>query len=165
MDQVICSWHQVERESLPTLRFGRSISKMRKLLMVISLLSEWMKVVCGYMGTPWAGKESWQKNVAVPLKGICLLGRGEENRIEQILPYIMRQIHYTDETKMAGRTQELLNVMMADMPVCQLECDVSWGSRWGRSLVDFLVSLVGRIFLRGRIVEFSLLDGTTVIKF
>ena len=73
-------------------------------------------------GHAMAGKESWQKNVAVPLKGICLLGRGEENWIElispmQVLPYIMRQIHYTNETKMAGRTLELLNVMMADVPV------------------------------------------------
>lgn len=56
------------------------------------------------------------------LKGICLLGRGEENRIElispmQVLPYIMRQIHYTNETKMTGRTLELLNVMMAGVLV------------------------------------------------
>lgn len=81
-------------------------------------------------GTPWAGKEGWQKNMTVPLRGICLLGRGEENRIEQIspmqvLPYIIRQIHYTDETEMAGRTLELLNVMMADVPVYRLECDMS----------------------------------------
>ena len=81
-------------------------------------------------GTPWAGKEGWQKNVAVPLKGICILGRGEENRIEQVspmqvLPYIIRQIHYTDETEMAGRTLELLNVMMADVPVYRMECDIS----------------------------------------
>lgn len=81
-------------------------------------------------GTPWAGKEGWQKNIAVPLKGICLLGRGKENRIEQVspaqvLPYIMRQIHYTDEPEMAGRTLELLNMMMADVPVYRLECDVS----------------------------------------
>lgn len=98
-------------------------------------------------GTPWAGKEGWQKNMAVPLRGICLLGRGEENRIEQIspvqvLPYIMRQIHYTDEPEMAGRTLELLNMMMADVPVYRLECDMSreaaecsyagMGSQWGR---------------------------------
>lgn len=98
-------------------------------------------------GTPWAGKEGWQKNMAVPLKGICLLGRGKENRIEQVspaqvLPYIMRQIHYTDEPEMAGRTLELLNMMMADVPVYRLECDVSREaaecsyarvvSQWGR---------------------------------
>jgi len=38
-------------------------------------------------------------------------------------------------------------------------------SRWGRSLMDFFVSLVGRTFLKGRIVELSLLDERTVIKF
>lgn len=35
-------------------------------------------------GTPWAGKENYGKNVCVPLKAICLLGRGERNTIEKI---------------------------------------------------------------------------------
>jgi hypothetical protein len=80
-----------------------------------------------------AGKEGWQKNVAVPLKGICIFGCDEENRIEQVspmqvLPYIMRQIHYTDEPEIAGRTLELLNVMMADVPVYWLECEKPVGT-------------------------------------
>ena len=53
----------------------------------------------------------------------------------QVLPYIMRQIHYTNETKMAGRTLELLD-----------DGERAGGSRWGRRLVDFLVSLVGLKF-------------------
>ena len=81
-------------------------------------------------GTPWAGKEGWQENVAVPLRAICILGRGEDNWIEkmsliQALPYIMRQIHYTDDPDMAGRILELLDQMMADVPIYWLECDMS----------------------------------------
>lgn len=81
-------------------------------------------------GTPWAGKEGWQENVTVPLRAICILGRGEDNRIEkmsliQALPYIMRQIHYTDDPDMAGRILELLDQMMADVPIYWLECDMS----------------------------------------
>lgn len=32
-------------------------------------------------GTPWAGKEGWQKNVSVPLSAVCLLKRGLTNKI------------------------------------------------------------------------------------
>lgn len=36
-------------------------------------------------GTPWAGKEGWERNVAVPLSAIVFLERGESDRIE-VLP-------------------------------------------------------------------------------
>lgn len=35
-------------------------------------------------GTPWMGKHSLGANMEVPLKAICILRRGEENRIERI---------------------------------------------------------------------------------
>lgn len=35
-------------------------------------------------GTPWDGKHRLSSNVVVPLQGICILNRGEENRIEKI---------------------------------------------------------------------------------
>lgn len=81
-------------------------------------------------GTPWCGKEGWQKNASVPLKGICLLNRGKENYIVQIaptqvLPFIMRQVHYTDDSEIAGRTLELLNRLMTEVKLYRLECDVS----------------------------------------
>lgn len=81
-------------------------------------------------GTPWAGKEGWQKNVSVPLRSVCLLKRGLTNKIIErnpvaILPYIMRQVHYTDDTLMAGKTMELLNRMLGMVIVYELECDMS----------------------------------------
>ena len=81
-------------------------------------------------GTPWCGKEGWQKNASVPLKGICLLNRGRENHIAQItpvqvLPFIMRQVHYMDDSEMAGKTLELLNRLMTEVKLYRLECDVS----------------------------------------
>lgn len=81
-------------------------------------------------GTPWAGKEGWQKNVSVPLRAVCLLKRGLTNKIIErnpvaILPYIMRQVHYTDDTLMAGKTMELLNRMLGMVKVYELECDMS----------------------------------------
>ena len=37
-------------------------------------------------GAPWSGKHGLHANVAVPLKGICILERGPENRIRPIAP-------------------------------------------------------------------------------
>ena len=30
-------------------------------------------------GTPWSGKEGWQRNVCVPLGGLCFISRGEKD--------------------------------------------------------------------------------------
>ena len=37
-------------------------------------------------GAPWSGKHGLDTNAAVPLKGICILERGAENRIRRITP-------------------------------------------------------------------------------
>lgn len=40
-------------------------------------------LVCG---APWSGKHGLDTNIAVPLKGVCILRRGTENRIWRIAP-------------------------------------------------------------------------------
>ena len=47
-------------------------------------------------GAPWSGKHGLDTNIAVPLKGICILERGSENRIfpltaEEALPMLLHQ--------------------------------------------------------------------------
>ena len=37
-------------------------------------------------GTPWDGKHKLSTDIGVPVKAICLLSRGKENRIERITP-------------------------------------------------------------------------------
>ena len=37
-------------------------------------------------GAPWSGKHGLDTNITVPLKGICILERGAENRIQSISP-------------------------------------------------------------------------------
>ena len=37
-------------------------------------------------GSPWTGKHGIGTNISVPLKGICFLQRGTENRIQKALP-------------------------------------------------------------------------------
>ena len=38
-------------------------------------------------GSPWAGKENWQKNRKAPLHGICLLKQGQKNKICRLQPW------------------------------------------------------------------------------
>mgnify|MGYP004613623703 FL=1 len=81
-------------------------------------------------GTPWAGKEQWQVNKKVTLKGICFLGRGEKNSIQKIdsfsaLPFLMRQVYFTDAPQSAGKTMELLDQMLKIVPLYKMKCDIS----------------------------------------
>lgn len=81
-------------------------------------------------GTPWAGKEQWQVNKKVALKGICFLGRGEKNSIQKIdsfsaFPFLMRQVYFTDAPQSAGKTMELLDQMLKIVPLYKMKCDIS----------------------------------------
>lgn len=81
-------------------------------------------------GTPWAGKEHWQVNASVPLKGICILKRSKKNQLRRItaveaLSSLMQQVYYTSNAKMAAKTMELLDIVFRRVPIYQLECDIS----------------------------------------
>lgn len=81
-------------------------------------------------GTPWAGKEHWQTNTSVPLKGICFIKQGNENKIRTItpkeaLPMLIHQVYFTENPEQAGKTMELLNQLFQYVPMYQLECDIS----------------------------------------
>ena len=81
-------------------------------------------------GTPWAGKEGWQKNRRALLSGICVLKRGRENRIRRLnsaegLNALMRQIYFP---RLSGTAPEMLGVLdsiLTLVPVWELECDIS----------------------------------------
>lgn len=78
-------------------------------------------------GTPWAGKEGLQRNVCVPIGGICFLHRGETNRIRRIdcrqaLPKALSQIYLPGEKLAAERTLFLLDKVLRDVPLWHLDC-------------------------------------------
>ncbi len=81
-------------------------------------------------GTPWAGKENWHKNRSVELNGICFLNRGTTNRIrkmkpEECLSLVFNQIYMPENPVSAGLTLELLDKLLASVPLYYLECDIS----------------------------------------
>lgn len=83
-------------------------------------------------GTPWAGKEGWQCNDSAPLAGIVLLSRSEPGassiRLASAalnLDKIMRQVYFPSDAGAAALTLDLLDAMLARVPVYELVCDMS----------------------------------------
>ncbi len=83
-------------------------------------------------GTPWAGKEGWQCNDSAPLVGIVLLSRSEPGA-SSIRPAsaalnidkVLRQVYFPPDTGAAVLTLDLLDAMLARVPVYELACDMS----------------------------------------
>ena len=84
-------------------------------------------LVCG---TPWRGKEGLGCPGEVPLQGICLLGRGSENRIrpaapEELVPFLMRQSYRPREPLGMKQFLTLLDRCCCQTPVWIMDCTVS----------------------------------------
>ena len=78
-------------------------------------------------GTPWSGKHDLSENVGVPLGGIAVLCRGEENRIckmtpAQALPYFMSQSQYRHTRENMERQLALTDQLLRQIPMWHLCC-------------------------------------------
>ena len=83
-------------------------------------------------GAPWSGKHGLDTNIAAPLKGICILERGAENRIApippaQALPMLQKQGNPPPDPADASRYWKLLDILAEKTPLWHMECtrDVS----------------------------------------
>lgn len=81
-------------------------------------------------GTPWSGKEHWQKNISRELSAICILMRGNENKIErvasgEILEALLNQTYIPKNPQSLVKTLELLDKVLTSVPVYRLYCDIS----------------------------------------
>ena len=81
-------------------------------------------------GTPWCGKEGWNRNVRAPLKGLCFLERATENRIDKLsldvaASRIMKQILIPKDAMGAINTLELVDKMLNTVDCWVLGCNVS----------------------------------------
>lgn len=84
-------------------------------------------------GTPWAGKENWQKNRSAPLGGICFLRRGKENKIRKLAPteclqLLFNQVYLPKDEDAAQLTLALVDQLVQKVPLYLLECDISEGA-------------------------------------
>lgn len=80
-------------------------------------------------GTPWSGKYDISTNTRVPLGGVCMLRRGEQNKIEpyggpsavkEILEQTARVNHPEYMMNMLG----LIDKLLEKVPVWRMECNM-----------------------------------------
>lgn len=79
-------------------------------------------------GTPWSGKLDCSRNLRAPLAGICVLCRGEENRIvphtgTAALRDILEQTARPRDAELIGMLLKLLDRLVTQVPVWRLECN------------------------------------------
>lgn len=80
-------------------------------------------------GTPWDGKHHLSTNAAVPLKALCILERGKENKIvpihaEEGFPFFLNQIYRPDTPCEMKNTLELLNAVLTQTELYRLRCNM-----------------------------------------
>ena len=78
-------------------------------------------------GSPWTGKHGLGSNVCFPLRGICILSRGPENRIQPLAleaaaEFLLSQCFIPDDPVWAQRARSLLMRLLELVPLWQMEC-------------------------------------------
>lgn len=81
-------------------------------------------------GTPWSGKSDLNLNLCVPLQGICVLGRSEENYIKPLeqgkaIYSIINQTLRPKSPEAYDKLLSLLDQVMNHVPVWQMGCNIS----------------------------------------
>ena len=81
-------------------------------------------------GTPWCGKHGLQTNVEVPVQGICILRRGEENMIRKIsaidgYPDLYKQTYRPSEKDKMLKTLSMIKQMAERLPLYEMHCTIS----------------------------------------
>ena len=79
-------------------------------------------------GTPWAGKEGMQTNASAPLSAICILQRGEQNRIEPLsfleaYPFVLGQIYKPTDRDDVVKTMTLVKRLSQTVRFYRLFCN------------------------------------------
>lgn len=80
-------------------------------------------------GTPWCGKEGLNRNARVPLKGICILSRAEENRIApadryEALMFLLTQTTRPKDKELAVLMLDKLGSIIENIPIYKLGCNM-----------------------------------------
>ena len=79
-------------------------------------------------GAPWSGKHGLDSNVQLPLKGICILQRGQENHIRQITmdaarPMLLKQACAPWEGQRQEELSRLVERLGKNVRLWQMDCN------------------------------------------
>ena len=80
-------------------------------------------------GTPWSGKHDISVNTGVPIAGICMLERGEVNKIapfggKEAIFEIFAQTNRPKAAEYRMKLMELLDDLIRNVPVWKLKCNM-----------------------------------------
>lgn len=78
-------------------------------------------------GSPWSGKHGLQNNICLPLKGICFLQRGAENRIcrstpEDCMEELRHQCFIPEDANGAAIALGLVDALAQKIALWEMEC-------------------------------------------
>jgi hypothetical protein len=78
-------------------------------------------------GSPWSGKHGLDTNTCAPLKGVCILHRGQENQIrpmtaEEALPMLHHQSYESADAASREKVCALVNRLAQRIPLWEMEC-------------------------------------------
>lgn len=79
-------------------------------------------------GSPWSGKHGLDANLAVPLKGICILERGKENRIclispAEALPRLLHESYCPMDPEKKAQFEQLVFRLSRSTPLWKMQCN------------------------------------------
>jgi len=80
-------------------------------------------------GSPWNGKHRLGRNICVPLKAICILERGGENRIEAISPkaaltMLLQQSQRPRDPRKLGLYLDLVDQLSSQVSFYRMHCNM-----------------------------------------
>ena len=80
-------------------------------------------------GTPWAGKETLQKNGSARLTDVCLIFRGTDNSAQKVAPnailkHLMRQVYLPNEPTAAMKTLNLIDQLTKTCNFWIIQCNM-----------------------------------------
>ena len=81
-------------------------------------------------GTPWCGKEGYNRNTKAKVSSLCFIERGEENSIRpmnvrEVLSKIFEQVYIPKEKEAGEKVFSLLDKFLSTVPSYLLKCNIS----------------------------------------
>ena len=110
-------WHQVFGDRAVTVNDDKPFLR----------LTEEGIILCG---APWSGKHGLDTNITVPLAGICILARGQENRIvpvtvQEVGPFLLHQCQAPTDPAQLPRFNSLVETLLQRTPLWHMVCTIS----------------------------------------
>lgn len=81
-------------------------------------------------GSPWCGKEGYNKNTKAKVSSLCFIERGKENSIRQlnvreVLGGIFEQLYIPEDKACGEKVLALLDKFLSEIPAYLLGCNIS----------------------------------------